>query len=64
MRSRSFGFTFRDILLSGTATNSGIHLFYNGEEYPDIQSFVNNINPTPEESKFLTEKTQELINKP
>lgn len=64
MHSRSFGFQFCDSLLSGTASNSGIHLFYSGKEYADIKSFIEEIKPTEEESKFLTEKTQELINKP
>lgn len=64
MHSRSFGFQFRNSLLSGTASNAGLYLFYAGKEYPDIKSFVDDIKPTDDESKFLTEKTHQLVNKP
>jgi hypothetical protein len=61
---RSFGFNFRDSLLSGTATHNSIYLFYKDKEYPDIQSFIKDIQPTNEESEYLTKTTHNLINKP
>jgi hypothetical protein len=61
MNPRSFGFTFRDSLLSGTASRQGIYLFYKDKEYESIQSFMTDIKPTEDESKFLTETTQKLI---
>jgi hypothetical protein len=59
--NRSFGFDFRDSLLSGTTENGGLYLFYSGKEYESIPAFVSDTNPTEEEMKFLQEKTNKLL---
>jgi hypothetical protein len=59
--NRSFGFNFRDTLLSGTTENGGLYLFYSGKEYDSIPAFVSDIKPSEEEMKFLQEKTNKLL---
>jgi hypothetical protein len=65
--NRSFGFTFRDKFLQGSAFHTGqaidICFTYEGEEFLTAQDFFNKNNLTNDERGFIQNKVNELINK-